>query len=81
MPLMYLWSSINKKPIVLITIWGFPKEIWFKAESIVQAESWKALIQHQIDKYDGKSNKIFKGVKNWWKFEEVEYLIILFINS
>ena len=54
---------------------GLKREIQLKAESVVQASSWKAIIQQQIDQSQGK--KFSKGlhIKKWWKMQEVDYTI------
>ena len=56
---------------------GLPREIQLKAKSIIQAESWKAIIQHQIDKSDGKLYGKFVNIKQWWKMKEVDYKIFI----
>ncbi|CAI2366645.1 unnamed protein product [Moneuplotes crassus] len=66
----------NKK-IFGIKMKGLKREIQLKAETEVQASSWKAIIQQQIDQSDGK--KFSKGiqVKKWWKMQECDFNIFL----
>ena len=54
---------------------GLSREILLKAENQIQAESWKAIIQHQIERSDGKIYGKFVDVKKWWKMKEADYSI------
>ena len=56
---------------------GLKREIQLKAGSIVQASSWKAIIQQQIEKSQGKKNDKAMHIKKWWKMVEVDYKIFL----
>ena len=74
------WSvNINKKKsIIKILIKGIPSEICFKADSMIQAESWKEIIQLQIDKYNGKVNQNFKGSEKLYRLKEIDFKNINF---
>jgi hypothetical protein len=56
---------------------GLKREIQLKAETVIQADSWKAIIKQQANKSDGKKNNKTMEIKKWWKMIEVEYSIFL----
>lgn len=54
---------------------GLKREIQLKADTGVQAESWKAIIRQQIEQSQGKANNKACSIKKWWKMTEVDYKI------
>ena len=56
---------------------GLKRVIQLKADNAAQAESWKTIIQQQIDSSEGYKNDKSIGIKKWWKMTEADYNIFL----
>lgn len=54
---------------------GLKKTIQLKADNAAQAESWKKVIQQQIDSSEGKLSNKSVHIKKWWKMTEADFSI------
>lgn len=66
----------NKKTFGL-KMKGLKREIQLKAETVVQAESWKAIIKQQIEKSEGRKNNKSLHIKKWWKMTAADFDIFI----